>query len=69
YMFGHFLLESEPFKIENKMNENIKEEGFKLIGTPQERSAKIDDEFEEWARAKDYIDLSDDDVVRTTSVI
>nr|GEV39133.1 hypothetical protein [Tanacetum cinerariifolium] len=50
YIFDHFLSESEPFKMESRMNEKIKEEGFKLIGTPQERSAKIDDEFDEWAR-------------------
>ncbi|GKD18297.1 hypothetical protein Tco_1207455 [Tanacetum coccineum] len=54
YMCDHLLSNDAPFFL-NYTNERLEEIRFKLVGTPHERIARMEQEFDDWARSKGYI--------------
>ncbi|GJV49130.1 reverse transcriptase domain-containing protein [Tanacetum coccineum] len=63
YIFDYMVSEDAPFVIINK-EERFEEKRSKLLGTPQECIARIEHEFDIWARTNGYIDDHNKEVIK-----
>ncbi|GJV19573.1 hypothetical protein Tco_1368593 [Tanacetum coccineum] len=55
YMCDYLLSKDAPVYMRN-MSEGLNEKKRKLVGTPHERIAKMEQEFNDWERTKGYIE-------------
>ncbi|GKF11086.1 hypothetical protein Tco_0049012 [Tanacetum coccineum] len=55
YMCDYLLSKGAP-PFMNNMEEKLEEKKCKLVGTPRERIARMEQEFDDWARTQGYIE-------------
>ncbi|GJY05471.1 hypothetical protein Tco_0371411 [Tanacetum coccineum] len=60
YTCDYLLSKDAPFTIDNEEG-RLEETRYKLLGTPHERIASIEQEFDNWAKTNGYIGINDQD--------